>query len=194
MLRLPQVEILKKSINWDGLPKRFMGDGELESLCTLVEMVEPKKVIEFGINIGRTAKALLREVESISEYIGVDVLPGYITPMKVQRREIPEQAAEMVINDKRVKLFVSEKGSFDLKREDLPVLDVAFIDGDHSRAGVEQDTMLARAKVRKGGLIIWHDYHDIGNVDVRDVLHDYQDQGHEIYHVKDTWIAYEIVK
>lgn len=66
-----------------------------------------------------------------------------------------------------------------------------FIDGDHSRAGVEHDTMLARAMVRPGGIIVWHDYHHFGTVDVRDVLDEMWQAGADIVHVEGTWLAYE---
>lgn len=194
MLTLPKVQITPKKIDWNGLPKRFMNENELETLIALIDSVEPKVVMEFGINVGRTAKAILREVEGIEQYIGVDVLPGYVTPMRVQRKEIPEQAAEMVVGDRRLKLFISENGSFDIKPKDLPKIDVAFIDGDHSDKGVRHDTALARATVRKGGLIIWHDYHDLGTVQVRDVLHEYQREGHIIKHIDGTWLAFEVVE
>lgn len=194
MLTLPKVNIPKSQIDWEGLPKRFFNEGELETLITLVKSVNPKTVVEFGINTGRTAKSIMREVDSVEQYIGVDVPVGYVTEKTVQRGEIPEQAGELVIGDKRLKLIVRDNGSHDMTEDDLPEIDVAFIDGDHSRRGVEQDTKLARAKVRKGGLIIWHDYHDMGCVDVRDVLHDFVKDGYDIKHVDGTWLAYEVVK
>ncbi len=36
-------------------------------------------------------------------------------------------------------------------------MDLVFIDGDHSRDGVRQDTDLARAILAPGGAIAWHD-------------------------------------
>jgi hypothetical protein len=36
-------------------------------------------------------------------------------------------------------------------------MDLVFIDGDHSREGVRQDTDLARALLAPGGAIAWHD-------------------------------------
>ena len=44
-------------------------------------------------------------------------------------------------------LFSSRFGQFDL----------IFIDGDHSRAGVTQDTALARAIRAEKGAVCWHD-------------------------------------
>lgn len=189
MLTLPKVQIKPKEINWDGLERRYMNPIELEVLCALIESVHPKSVVEFGINTGRTAKAILREVPGIETYLGVDVLPGYVTEKSVQRKEVPPIAGKEVLGDKRVKLVVTRDGSHGMKS--IPECDAVFIDGDHSRKGVENDTALACAAIRPGGIIIWHDYHDLGTVDVRDVLHDFKASGRDIRYVEGTWIAFE---
>lgn len=196
MLRLPtipQEQLDIQPFDWSGIPRRFMNSGELEVLIALVKSVtpEPHVMIEFGVNEGRTAKAIIREVKSISLYIGVDVEFGYVPAKKVQRGEVPTRPAWMVKDDPLFHLELRPRGSLDLKVEDLPELDVAFIDGDHGATAVKHDTYLALARVRRGGIIIWHDYHDLGTVDVRDVLHEFQDlSGLKITHVAGTWLAY----
>ncbi|MCK9468481.1 MAG: class I SAM-dependent methyltransferase [Porticoccaceae bacterium] len=187
---VPQSQLELRAIDWTGLPARFMNPGELEVLCALVRSVSPQVVVEFGINSGRTAKAILREVDGITRYIGIDVPPGYVTEKKVQRGEVPAIAGELVRDDPRVELLVRARGSHDLTADDLPPCDAVFIDGDHSRAGVEQDTALAMARVRPGGIIIWHDYHALGTVDVREVLDDYHAAGAPISLVAGTWLAF----
>lgn len=191
MLFLPKITIQPKAIDWCGLERRFMNPNELEILCDLIGRVSPKTVVEFGINTGRTAKAILREVQGIEKYIGVDVLPGYVTDKTVQRKEVPLIAGEAVLGDPRVEMRVTKNGSYDIT--ELPPCDAVFIDGDHGRKGVENDSRLAYAAVRKGGIIIWHDYHDLETVDVRDVLHELHGQGHAIASVEGTWLAFERV-
>ena len=39
------------------------------------------------------------------------------------------------------------------------------------------DTALAGAVMRPGGIIMWHDYHDLGTVDVKSVLESYAPRG-----------------
>ena len=192
MLTLPKITLSPAPINWQGLERRYMNPNELESLCELVCSVKPKIMVEFGINSGRTAKALLREAPTIEKYIGVDVLPGYVTDKAVQRKEVPTIAGEQVLDDPRVDLIVTNEGSYGIK--ELPPCDAVFIDGDHGRNGVENDSRLAYAAVRPGGIIIWHDYHDLGTVDVREVLHELRAAGHDITHVDETWLAFERVK
>lgn len=189
-LILPKVKIEPAKIDWTGLPTGYLNGGELEVLVTLVRSVSPRAVIEFGCNEGRTAKALLRHVPEIEQYVGVDVLPGYVFQKSVQKGETPARPGHLAIADERFELRVSARGSFDLTAADLPVADAVFIDGDHGERAVRHDTALALELLRPGGIIIWHDYHDLGVVDVRDVLHAFAADGMAIQHVEGTWIAY----
>lgn len=194
MLTLPRVSQTSLPIrpfDWTGLPDRFMNPGELECLIALVGLNSPRTVIEFGVNTGRTAKALIRSIPSIRRYIGIDVLPGYVPAMKVQRNEVPSDPGYLAFDEKAFELILRKNGSHDLIPDDLPRCDAVFIDGDHSRAGVMHDTMLARKRINPGGLIVWHDYHDLNTVDVRDVLHEMKQAGADIWHVAGTWLAFE---
>lgn len=173
------------------MTKRYMNPGELEVLVALVRSESPKTVVEIGVNEGRTAKALLQNVPGISRYIGIDVERDYVTALKVQRKEVPANPGWMAQSDGRFELVLKQRGSLDLEPRDLPECDVVFIDGDHGHAAVEHDTALAKAIVRTGGLIIWHDYHALGTVDVADVLHGMQEQGQIVLHIDGTWIAFQ---
>jgi predicted O-methyltransferase YrrM len=188
---VPQSSIPLRKIDEAQWPARYLNPGELSAIVSLVESVNPSVVVEIGVNEGRTAAAVLRHVRSVDRYVGVDVLPGYEFGCRVQRAEVPKAPGRMAVADPRFDLVLSPLGSFDCNA--LPACDVVFIDGDHSRKAVEHDTALARAAVRPGGIIIWHDYHDLGTVDVRDVLHDMLDAGHKIVHLEGTWLAFERV-
>lgn len=187
---IPQQYIVKTPVNWSSRSKQYMNPGELETLVSLVGSVFPECVIEFGINSGRTAQTILEYVPGVRSYIGIDVPPGYVPPAKVQRKEVPGVVGTFVKDDPRVSLLVREGGSHAINAGDLPYCDVVFIDGDHSRAGVENDTMLALQRVRRGGMIIWHDYHDLGTVDVREVLNEKFKKGWDLRHAAGTWLVY----
>lgn len=167
-----------------------MNAGELEAVVALARMAKPRVVIEFGVNEGRTAKAILRNIDSIERYVGIDVPQGYVTDKSVQRKEVPQQPAHYALDDARFRLLIARRGTHDLAVDDLPKCDFAFIDGDHGRAGVVKDTLLATRLVRQGGVIAWHDYHHLGTVDVRDVLEEYYEAGRPIQHVEGTWLAF----
>lgn len=175
-------------------PDGFMGLGEIETIIELVGSVRPKRVIEFGVNAGRTARAILTTVPGIERYIGIDVPPGFSTALAVQRGEVDAAPGHLVAGDARLQLMILPHGSHDLAVGDLPACDAAFIDGDHSRAGVLHDTALAKAAVRPGGIVIWHDDHDLGTVDVRAVLDEMHAYGEATaVHVEGTWLAFELV-
>lgn len=194
LLRLPvvlQSQLDVRPIDWSGLTKRYMNPGELEVLVALVRGVSPKVVIEIGTNEGRTAKAILQNVDGIERYQGVDVEAGYVPAMKVQRQEVPDRPGWMAADNPRFELILRKRGSLDLEPRDLPECDVVFIDGDHGHAAVRHDIRLAEALVRPGGLIIYHDYHDLGTVDVKTVLEERSARGFQIQHVERTWLAFE---
>lgn len=181
-LDLPKLDLGK-------LGRRYMNPMELECLIALIRDHAHERIVEFGVNNGRTAKVLMENVPGIKLYIGVDVPPGYVTEKTVQRGEVPGVAGELVRDDPRVLLLVPPEGSHDLCAEDIGLIDAAFIDGDHSTRGVLQDTGLALANVRPGGILIWHDFHDLGTVDVRKVV-DALAQKWGIRFIRGTWLAY----
>lgn len=188
--RIPQSQIDVQPVDWLGLPTRYMNPGEMEALIALVRSVNPKGVLEFGVNTGRTARMILENVAGIERYQGVDVPKGYVPAMKVQRNEVPDQPGYFAEDDPRFELILRPRGSHDLCADELAPCDAVFIDGDHSRAGVEQDFALANAVIRKGGIIVFHDYHDLGTVDVRDVLDEWHDKGLPLVAVENTWLAF----
>ena len=176
-----------------GLPTRYANPGELERLIALVASVNPRTMIEIGCNNGRTAKAVLRNVPGLERYVGIDVPPDYAFAKAVQRKEAPERPGELALDDPRFRLVLARRGTFDLTAEDLPACDVVFIDGDHGAEAVRNDHALARQLVRPGGLIIHHDDHDLGTVDVRQVLDELSTPDRPIVHVAGTWLAFERV-
>lgn len=184
-------------IDWRGLPTAYMdvNEGELEALIALVRSVHPRHVIEFGVNVGRTAKAILANVPGIERYTGIDVPLDYVPILALQANNAVPNPGEMVLSDPRFHLVIKPRGSLDCTVADLLPCDVAFIDGDHGRAAVIYDSILARRLVRSGGLIIWHDYHDevgrAGRVDVKDALDEMYQEGDDIRLIENTWLAFE---
>jgi predicted O-methyltransferase YrrM len=189
----PSISIKPRQYDVAGLPTRYFNPGELQALLHLLESVGPKVIIEFGVNTGRNAVAALRNIAGVEKYVGIDVTSDYQTIMPVQRREIPAKPGELALHDPRFELIVRRNGSFDLAADDLPECDAVFIDADHSRKGVMNDYALAKAKVRKGGIIIFHDDNCMPVVEVTQTLNELCAAGAAIMHVERTWIAFELV-
>jgi predicted O-methyltransferase YrrM len=189
---VPQSRFDVQPIDWAGLPRRYMNPGELEVLIALVRSVSPHHVIEIGVNAGRTAKAILANVPGIERYTGIDVMRGYVPEKAVQRHEVPADPGELVNDDDRFELVLRRRGSLDLMPWDLSFAEAMFIDGDHGRLAVRHDSALAVEVVRRRpGIIIWHDYHTLGTVDVKPVLDAFRLDGRDIVHVEGTWLAFE---
>lgn len=188
----PSIKLAPRRYDTAGLPERYFGPGELAALLHLYESVRPRVVVEIGVNTGRNAVAALRNIPSIERYIGIDVAPDYRTIMQVQRREVPARPGELALHDPRFELIVRSRGSFDLTPADLARADAVFIDADHSRAGVENDYALAKAIVRPGGIIIFHDDNGLPVVEVTQTLNDICAGGADIKHVAGTWLAFEV--
>ncbi len=169
--------------------RRYMNPTEPTVLASLVASVAPKAVLEIGINEGYTAADLLRVVPGIERYVGVDVLPGYEPGKALQRREIPAVPGRLAADDPRLEVVLRPRGTFDLTAAELGQFDAVFIDGDHGRAAVANDTALALAVLRPGGIALWHDYND-RPVDVRAVLDEFAVQGLELTRVEGTWLVY----
>ena len=168
---------------------KYLGDVETAILVTLVRSVNPKVMIEIGVQEGRTAKIILDNVPSLDRYIGIDVPSGTEPTLGCQRSEVPRSAGVYAAPDPRFWLLVRERGSLAVGPQDLELADVIFIDGDHSRAAVAHDSQLSRALVRPSGLVIWHDANNPA-VEVTQVLEQLSNQGWPITAIEGSWLAY----
>lgn len=173
--------------------KRFMLTVDRQAVIALLRSVNVKTFVEIGVNYGFTASVILDNIPEIERYIGIDVHADYVPAMKQQADQVPNEPGKLVLSNRRFELILQPRGSFDVKPEDIGQCDAMLIDGDHGRAGVVNDTALARACVRSGGVIIWHDYHKGATEDVRDVLDEFAVSGAPIKHVEGTWVAFERV-
>jgi len=178
----------KAEIDWTGISRRFFNPGELETFVALVEEPAAQVIVEIGVNEGRNPQVILSRRNAVERYIGIEVPISYKPPLAVQRSEVPTLPGRLCAHDPRFELIIRPRGAFDLRPEDLPAADLVFIDGDHSWEAVVADTALAMAITKPGGLIVWHDYHDLGTVDVKRVL-DALSRWIPITHVSGTWFC-----
>jgi predicted O-methyltransferase YrrM len=166
----------------------YLGNEETAILLALIASVAPVVMLEFGVNRGITARHILNAVPTIERYLGIDVPHDHRPPLACQHGEVPAQAGEHALDDPRFELLLREHGSRDLVADDLPACDAAFIDGDHSYKAVLHDSALARARVRPGGIVVWHDYTNAA-VEVTPALDQLAADGWPIRRVDGTWLA-----
>jgi predicted O-methyltransferase YrrM len=179
-------------INWLGLHHQYLNAGEMDILAALLREVEAKSVVEIGCRDGRTARVLLHNVTSLQRYVGVDVPMQYEPTLAHQRAEMVPHPGCLVVDDPRFELIIRERGSLDLGPEDLPQADAVFIDGDHSQYVVTHDSALARAIIKPGGVIVYHDYCNAG-VEVQRTLDMLHEGGWPLRHIEGTWLAFRRV-
>jgi predicted O-methyltransferase YrrM len=169
------------------LANDYLGVAETAIVVDLIKSVAPRVVLEFGVNQGKTARAILAAIPELERYIGIDLPTGMIPRLECQRSEVPVVAGRHVANDPRFWLLLGE--STTIEAHDLELVDAVFIDGDHSATGTEHDSRLAHVLLRPGGIIVWHDYKNPG-VEVTEVLDRLAAEGWPICHVRGTWLAY----
>ena len=187
-MTLPIVKLVPK---WQSQSVRaYLIPGELEALLTLIDSVNPTSMIEFGVNEGRTALAVLHVFPDITRYVGVDVAFDHPLEIPAQQHEVPRYPGHMVAGNPRFELIIRESDDVFDSMDDQ--FNVAFIDGDHGFNAVIKDHKLAMRLVRKGGIIIHHDYSNptVQSTEALDALYA---EGHKLYHVEDFWLAYEYV-
>jgi predicted O-methyltransferase YrrM len=172
-------------IGWCGMHHNYLNAGELEIIVALARSVAARTMTEIGCRDGRTARVVLDNVSTLERYVGLDVPPDYQPEIKGQLDEIVTDPGHYVNSDPRFKLLISKHGSLDFKI--LEPSDVIFIDGDHSKTVVAHDSRLAHASLRKGGVIIWHDYDSIHFDDVTEAV---QELDWPVQHVAGTWLAF----
>lgn len=172
------------------LPNPYLGLPETSILIALVNSVAPKVMIEVGCQVGSTAHTILRNSPTIERYVGIDV-PNHCQPtLPSQRSEVPPIAGLLALVDPRFEVLMRERGSLGLAEGELPRCDAVFIDGDHSEDAVRHDSHLARACVRPGGIIVWHDHSSVHLDSVTRALERLHAEGWPLFAVAGTWLAF----
>jgi predicted O-methyltransferase YrrM len=164
-------------------------DADREVLPGLVSAFRPRNFLEIGVYEGKTSKMILDQAPWIERYVGVDfkrIGPGLPWPHP------GKFSGFMAEDDPRFSMIHLEgEGKWDI--DDVGIMDMVFIDGDHSFEGVVKDTIKARQLLRDGnGVIIWHDYNNSGAMGVREYIHSHN-QENKIVWVEDSWICLEVV-
>jgi predicted O-methyltransferase YrrM len=167
----------------------YLTDVERRVLVALTRHVAPKTVIEFGVQDGKTAACIWAAAPTIKSYVGIDLPQGAAPALASQGTEVPAVPGEAVAGRKGFKLLLQESGT--LVPADLPLADLIFIDGGHDYATVKHDTALAFARIRPGGVIVWHDYNAIPEIGVRQCIDELnQTQGDRCTLVQGTWLVF----
>jgi predicted O-methyltransferase YrrM len=126
-------------------------EGEITEFLALAAKEGPRAVCEIGTANGGTTFLLGQSLPTTEVMIGIDLF--------VKRRQ---RLGHLARPGQKIVLLDADSGAaatMDHVRQTLAgrELDLLFIDGDHSLAGVARDFQTFRQLVRDGGLIAFHD-------------------------------------
>jgi predicted O-methyltransferase YrrM len=136
---------------------------ELREFLLLVQELRPRAVLEIGTALGGTLFLLTRVSALDAVLVSVDLSSPEDLSFgggKVEHRAPLYEA--FALGEQRVHFFAGDSHTPEMRiriEEKLGgrELDLVFIDGDHSEAGVRADFELYRDLVRPGGVIAFHD-------------------------------------
>jgi len=125
-----------RTIKWDKKPNRKY------FLKHLIEKNNFTTMAEIGVRDGRTTFYLLDKIPNLIIY-GVDLnTNGFYSPQ---------------IKEKYKNRLIPIQGNSSLVAEQVPNVDLIFIDADHSYMGCRKDIIAYKDKVNKGGIFSGHD-------------------------------------
>lgn len=141
----------------------MMVQPDLDALAAALLYLRPDRIFEIGTYMGASSNfflSLLPKVKVISiAYIPPEQLAN---PVKYNNTELGvDKVGSLVSAENRPRFTQLIGDSHAIVAKDFIAqhgkMDFVFIDGDHSRKGVAQDTDLAKAIISGDGGIGWHD-------------------------------------
>jgi SAM-dependent methyltransferase len=163
MIRI-SLDVFRSLFGWDAAPAVdgvYADRYDRQTVNSLSAFWRPSRVLEIGLNEGRTAELLLRRGPWIKEYVGVDVPADFKPAWDHQNSEVPKQGrAGRFVTDTRLRVVLLDTGTTpDSANQIGQDFDFVFIDADHTYDGVKRDTLLAESILSERAVIVWHDYH-----------------------------------
>jgi predicted O-methyltransferase YrrM len=120
---------------------------EFAQLALLLKACGPRETyLEIGSASGGACRFLDDEV-------------GFVDVLSIDDGQHPRAEHQVQLLPERTRRFIGDSHSPDARAfvEAAPLLDVAFIDGDHSYEGVTQDLAMVLPRCRPGALVVLHD-------------------------------------
>ena len=156
-------------------------------LLHLVRFYRPRRFLEIGTHRGFTTRNL---ASRFPEMAIVTVDPGDSVPYAARP---PDQHGEYLPQDQIGELAAVFPNVRILKKRfheiawDGERFEMIFIDGNHTLAEVLADSHMALRLVTSPGVVVWHDYNNVPDVNL--ALEQLNVNG-DIVSIHNTWIAY----
>jgi predicted O-methyltransferase YrrM len=136
---------------------------EIRSFLNLLEADPPRVVLEIGTGRGGTLFLLAQVAREDALLISIDEPGGgYSFGGRPEYRRRARLYQALARDGQEIAYIVADSHQDETRSRVLDVLggkplDILFIDGDHTREGVERDFRLYSPLVRSGGLVAFHD-------------------------------------
>lgn len=183
------------------------GNISVEEVCKIAlitKFLKPRKIFESGTYNGMTTLQLALNAPKGCVVYTLDLPDHSFSQIQLSKIDI---LVAKHFKDK----FGTKTGGYFKNRKDIKVIqilqdsftfnptpfkksmDLIFIDAAHDYENKKKDTENAFFMLRKGGVIIWHNYADVGCPDVTKYLY-HLSMSKKIYHLKNTMFALYIDK
>jgi len=186
---------LRPAYAYDKYVERWTRRRDMRVILPLLRWAEPEAVLEIGTAYGDFTAVLRHEAPQncIVTSVGITTEHEY-EGTEGQRGEVPTTynfgARAESLDGCIVKLVRGSTNDPETWKKLPQNIDFAFIDGDHSKAGVIRDTQLVFERMEKRGVIVWHDANK-DNCGVDEAL---EFVNADVYRVRDTWVAFTVIE
>lgn len=141
---------------------------ELEARCIalLISTIKPRKIFEFGTNLGSTTLLFALNAPKECRIFTLDLPPENHgdTGYRLERGEesiLPRSKVGIRFRNhplgKRIIQLLADSAKLDESQYEGQ-FDLIFVDGSHAYEYVKSDTEKALKMLAPGGVILWHDY------------------------------------
>lgn len=185
---------------------------EAASLVSLLAIIKPSKIFEFGTFLGYSTALLTKNSTNDCKVISLDLgeeitLDSDIDTYtenelrtndkknddylrKVQSRKGTHYLNNLTPDEEsRLKLLLGDSKELDVDELNLEKqIDFIFVDGGHDTETILKDAENAEKMVTTNGLIVWHDYNSNIHSDVTHYINNYA-LDNLVIHIENTMLA-----
>lgn len=169
---IPKTDVLEINGNdeavYEGVNECGFGhitEFELKVICQIIRKYQPMRIFEIGTFQGRTTLNMALNAPK-AQIFTLDLPAEELSDTKMQIEKAEEAyvnktlSGERFLNhpaQKNIEQLFGDSATFDFSPY-YNSIDLMFVDGSHAYEYVINDTDRALKLVRKGGIILWHDY------------------------------------
>jgi predicted O-methyltransferase YrrM len=179
------------------------GNVSIEELCKIaliVKFLKPAKVLEIGTYNGMTALQMALNAPPECKVYTLDLPDEMMASIQLSKidylvsKHFKQNFGTKTgmyfqnRNDVNIIQKLGDSSTFDFKDLGNEKIDLIFIDAAHDYENKKIDSENAFKWVAKGGVILWHNYHEITCPGVTKYLADISSD-YKIYHLRNTSLA-----